>query len=121
MNRWFGYLLLTAGALLLLRARGSTASGLLSGLTGDSGMPGAGGQPGSGGGYTIGNIGSTFVQSNSLADAVKGLVGGIWDNEGQGYGGFLDIKTPDGSLRYKPPLQLNTLVPGTAGRLLADP
>ncbi len=116
MKKWIAYGLLGVGIFLFLRSRSSASPGNFSaGIPTD---PGTGG----GGGLTVGQIGSNFFESNSLADAVRGLVDGIWDNQGQGYGGSLLVETPDGSLRYKAPISLRPLIPGyISGRYFLDP
>ena len=115
MNKPLGWILLAVGAWLFWRSR-STASG-------SNPSPGGGLGAGPGGGsLTIGQVGSNFIESNSLADAVKGLVDGIWSNGGQGYGGSLSIKTPDGTLSYRAPISERPLILNErTGRLLWDP
>ncbi len=121
MNKWLGYLLLTAGALLLLRSRADSLGSLLGGGSGAASGSEPTGGGGGGGGLTVGQIGSNFIESNSLADAVQGLVNGLWDNGGQGYGGFLTVKTADGNLEYRPPQMNKPIRLGPAGKYWYDP
>lgn len=117
-NRTVGFLLILAGAAWALwRLRSGS---------GVNPSPGGGlgaGTGGGGGGLTIGQVGSNFIESNSLADAVAGLVQGIWgDGGGEGYGGSLELKTPDGTLRYKAPVIGNPLITNSkTGKLYFNP
>lgn len=116
LKGWLGYLLLAAGAVLLLRQRTATAASADgTGVAGELGAAG-GGLP-----VSIGQLGSNLYQSNSLGDAVQGLVQGIWDNGGEGYGGHLSIKTPDGTLKYSPPNNTLPVLESRIGKRLWDP